>query len=104
MDRTTTAHTMQYYRELEKEAFGQIPGMTELLHAAPDTYDDIKTRFPDAAFTLMISDNLFCHDREQSEIHQRAYFAILNGENMADIRFRYNEDNKKYLQRHLWDD
>ena len=101
---TNRTYTMQDLRRRETEVFRTIPGMSELLHASPDFLDGMLAQYPDAAFALMVSDNLFCHDRELTEIHRRAYSAILNGENMASIRFRYEEDNKKYLQRHLWDD
>lgn len=101
---TNRTYTMQDLRRKEREVFHTIPGMEELLHAAPDSQEKMLAQYPDAAFDLMVSDNLFCHDRELTEIHRRAYSAILSGENMASIRSRYEEDNKKYLQRHLWDD
>lgn len=97
-------YSRQSLRKKQKEIYQMIPGMDELLHATPDTVDDVKVKFPDASFALMVSDNLFCHNRELSEIHQRAFFAILDGESIANVRFRYEEDSKKYLSRHLWDD
>ena len=97
-------YSRQSLRKQQKEIYQMIPGMDELLYATPDTVDDVKPKYPDAAFALMVSDNLFCHSRELSEIHQRAFFAILNGESIANVRFRYEEDSKKYLSRHLWDD
>ena len=30
--------------------------------------------------------------------------AILNGENINDVRFKYDKAMKKYVERHLWDD
>ena len=33
-----------------------------------------------------------------------AYTDILNGERIADIRFRYELEMKHYAERHLWDD
>lgn len=100
----TTTYSRQTLRKQQREVYQKIPGMFELLHAASDTVDDVTSKYPDAAFALMVSDNLFCHNRELSEIHQRAFFAILNGESIANVRFRYEEDSRKYLSRHLWDD
>lgn len=100
----TTIYSRQTLRKQQREVYQKIPGMFELLHATPDTVDDVTSKYPDAAFALMVSDNLFCHNRELSDIHQRAFFAILNGESIANVRFRYDEDSKKYLSRHLWDD
>lgn len=100
----TTTYSRQTLRKQQREVYQKIPGMSELIHAAPDTVDAVRAKYPDAAFALMMSDNLFCHNRELSEIHQRAFFAILNGESIANVRFRYEEDSKKYLSRHLWDD
>lgn len=100
----TTIYSRQTLRKQQREAYQKIPGMSELLHATPSTVDDVKAKYPDAAFALMVFDNLFCHNRELSEIHQRAFFAILNGESIPNVRFRYEEDSKKYLSRHLWDD
>lgn len=52
----------------------------------------------------MIADNLVGHDREQCEINQSAYLSILNGEEIADVCFRYDNAVRKYVERHLWDD
>ncbi len=87
----------------EKTAFSRIPGMDKLRSAAPDTLAALKNKYPDAAFALMISENLFTGDWEQNEIHQRAYKAILEGESMTEIRFRYDCDLEEYLLRHMWD-
>ncbi len=87
----------------EKTAFSRIPGMDKLRSATPDTIAALKNKYPDAAFALMISENLFTGDQEQNEIHQRAYKAILNGEPMTGIRFRYDYDLEAYLLKHMWD-
>ncbi len=87
----------------EKTAFNRIPGMDKLRSATPDTITALKNKYPDAAFALMISENLFTGDQEQNEIHQRAYKAILNGEPMTGIRFRYDYDLEAYLLKHMWD-
>ncbi len=87
----------------EKTAFSRIPGMRELLNATQETISDLETKFPDAAFARMISENLFTGDWEQNEIHQQAYFSILNGESIPQVRFRYDRDMEDYLERHMWD-
>lgn len=97
-------HTRQYYQDRERQAFQKIPGIKELMSADVLRQDALANRYPDAAFALKIADNIFCRDKEQEAIHQRAYLAILHGENMQDIRFRYDRDMKEYTQKHMWDD
>lgn len=102
MSSTTTTRTMRYYREKERVVFQKIPGMAALIESrfSPDAVG----QYPDAAFACMVADNLLCGDREQSAINQRAYFAILNGEPIANVRFRYDKETGAYLNRHMWDD
>jgi len=95
--------TMRQLQEAEAAAFSRIPGMGELLNATQETISDLEARFPDAAFARMISENLFTGDWEQNEIHQQAYFSILNGESISQARFRYDRDMEDYLKRHMWD-
>ena len=45
----------------------------------------------------------YTDDREQNEIHQRAYTSILNGEPLTGVRFRYDYDLESYLLKHMWD-
>ena len=47
---------------------------------------------------------IFNHNRELSEITQKAYFSILNGENIASVRFAYDKATDEYWKRHMWDD
>lgn len=101
---TATVHTMRYYRQKEAIVFSTIPGMEEFFHADRDALPDLEVKHPDAAFALMIADNLSTGDREQNMIHQRAYFSILNGEDISTVRFRYDRDMDAYVQRHMWDD
>lgn len=51
----------------------------------------------------MIVGNLFSSDREQNEIHQKAYTAILNGDSITGVRFKYDYDLESYLLKHMWD-
>ena len=96
-------HTLQQYWDLAMPVFHAIPGMDVLMHASGAAYEDASARYPDAAFALMISDNLFLGDREQNEIHQKAYTAILNGQSITAVRFKYDCDLESYLQKHMWD-
>lgn len=99
----TAHHTMQYYLEKEQAVFSTIPGMDALLHADRSTITELEHRYPDAAFALMTADNLFAGDHEQNTIHQKAYAAILHGDSIPNVRFRYDRDMDAYVQRHMWD-
>ena len=96
--------TMQQLRDRESAVFHKIPGMTSLLRAKPGETEAIAAKYPDAAFALRTSNELFHHDRELSLITQRAYFSILEGENIASVRHRYNKEIELYVQKHMWDD
>ena len=47
---------------------------------------------------------IFNHNRELGEITQKAYFSILNGENIASVRYAYDKATDEYWKRHMWDD
>ena len=47
---------------------------------------------------------IFNHNRELSEITQKAYFSSLNGENIASVRYAYDKATDEYWKRHMWDD
>lgn len=97
-------HTMQKLHALESTVFPTIPGMSSLLRADPGEVEALQARYPDAAFALRTANELFHHDRELSLINQRAYFSILEGENIASVRHRYNKDISRYVESHMWDD
>lgn len=97
-------HTMSYYRELERKVFSRIPGVTEIESASPEERDRLSGEYPDAAFVLMIADNLLCGVRGISTINQKAYLAILCGEEIANVRFRHTKEMDDYFARHGWDD
>lgn len=96
--------TIQYYREKEATAFRSIPGMIELLQADDRSFDSVAEKYPDAAFAFRVSNNLLCGDREQSAMNQRAYLALLDGESVENVRFRFDGDMKRYVEQHMWDD
>lgn len=95
---------MQTLRQKEQMIFRSIPGMFEVLHAEPAQASLIHSKYPDAVFAIHVADNLFQHDRELSLIMQKAYFSIINGDNIADVRLRYEKDTNEYWSKHMWDD
>lgn len=95
--------TMRRLLETEAAVYSKIPGMDKLRHASPGSISELEVKYPDAAFALMIADNLFVGDKEQNEIHQRAYTAILSGEPITGVRFKYDFDLESYLLKHMWD-
>lgn len=96
-------YSIQDLRRMEQEAFLKIPGMDDLLSSDRQTAEKALALYPDAAFALMVSNNLLCGDREQSEMNQRAYLAILRGEDIANVRFRFDREMQAYVSRHMWD-
>ena len=96
-------HTRQKLQRREEAVFNSIPGMNILRKASPESIPDLEVQYPDAAFALIIAGNLFVGDREQNEIHQKAYTAILNGESITGVRFKYDYDLESYLLKHMWD-
>ena len=96
-------HTRQDLQRQEDAVLNSIPGMNILRRASPESIPELEVQYPDAAFALMIAGNLFVGDREQNEIHQKANTAILNGESITGVRFKYDYDLESYLLRHMWD-
>ena len=96
--------TMQDLKDREITVFSTIPGMNELLQASPAQKAEVEAKYPDAVFAVVIASSLFNHNRELSEITQKAYFSILNGENIASVRFAYDKATDEYWKRHMWDD
>ena len=88
--------------QLEADVFSKIPGMAQLRTAREDPR--LRAKYPDAAFALMTAENLFTGDPEQCAIHQEAYFSILQGESMKNVRFRYEKEMDDYVKEHMWDD
>ena len=97
-------YSMQDLRTREMSAFSSIPGMYELMQADPDQKEEIGARYPDAAFATMIAGSIFNHNRQLGEITQKAYFSILNGENISSVRFAYDRATDEYWKQHMWDD
>lgn len=96
--------TYQDIKAQEYRVFSTIPGMNELLQASPAEKPEVEAKYPDAVFALETANSLFNHNRDLSVITQRAYFSILNDENISDVRFRYDREMTEYWKRHMWDD
>ena len=95
--------TREYFQQKESAVLRQIPGVKELLNAHDEERPALEKKYPDAAFALNISSNLFFHDRELTDIHMKAYSSILKGEPIADVHFRYEKEIDAYHTWHTWD-
>ena len=83
-------NTLQDYIIQAMPVLSKISGFFEIVNADKKRYDVVAGAYPDAAFTAMIINNLFHHDREFSEIHQQAFSSIVDGATIPSVRKRYN--------------
>lgn len=65
--------------------------------------ESVSTKYPDAVFAIMIHDEMVCGIRGVRNIVQKAHAAIIEGENMENIRFRYTKEMDEYFREHTWD-
>ena len=105
---TSTSNAVQmtnreFFRQRETAALLRIPGVRELMNASADHRSVLEQKYPDAAFALNIISNPFIADRELGAIQMEAYTAILNGESIADVRYKYDRQIDTYVIRHNWD-
>lgn len=100
---TPIQNTREYYQQKEAAALQQTPGVHELLSAYEKERPALEKKYPDAAFALNISSNLFFHDRELTNIHMKAYSSILKGDPIAEVHYRYDKEINAYHARHNWD-
>ena len=100
----TKARGLAYYREQEQKVFPTIPGMKELLTASEAALPEVERKYPDAVFALMTANDILSGDRERNAITQEAYFEILQGKKISEVRRRHNLAIDRYLQEHMWDD
>ena len=100
----SNTRTYQDIKAQEQQVFSMIPGMSELLQTSPAEKAEVEAKYPDAVFAVVIASSLFNHNRELSEITQKAYFSILNGESISSVRFAYEKATDDYWKRHMWDD
>ena len=106
MNTTSNAFQMtnrEFYRQKESAVLRRIPGVRELISAYADQRPALEQKFPDAAFAIQIISNPFVADRELGAIRMDAYTAILNGEPVANVRFKFDRQMDAYVVRHSWD-
>jgi hypothetical protein len=101
---TASIHTLQDYLDQAAPVLLEIPGLSQLMRADGNSYDVLAGMYPDAAFTLVVMNNLFHHDCEFSEIHQQAFSAIIEEMDIPSVRKRYDLCMDAYWQKHSWDD
>ena len=104
----TTSNAVQMtnrecFRQREAAALYRIPGVRELMSAQGDQRSALEQKYPDAVFTLDILSNPFVQDRELGSIRMDAYSAILNGEAIAGVHYKYDRQMDAYVTRHNWD-
>lgn len=103
---TSTATQMsnrEFFRQREVVALCKIPGVQEMVAARADQRPSLAVKYPDAAFALKIVSNPFVPDRELGSIQMDAYSAILNGEVISSVRYKYDRQMDAYVTRHNWD-
>ncbi len=99
-----TASAIRFYTDRERVVYQNIAGMNEILSAKPAEFERVSAQYPDAMFAIMIHDDMVCGIRGIRNIVRRAHTAILEGESMENIRFRYTKEMDEYFREHTWDD
>ena len=106
MNTTSNAVQMtnrEFFHQREAAALYRIPGVRELMSAQGDLRSALEQKYPDAAFALDILSNPFVQDRELGSIRMDAYSAILNGEAITAVHYKYDRQMDGYVTRHNWD-
>ena len=93
----------EFFRQREAAALRRIPGARELLKANAEQRPVLENKYPDAVFALQIISNPFVKEREVGAIRMEAYASILNGDAIADVRYKYDRQMDAYVARHNWD-
>ena len=104
----TTSNAVQvnnreFFRQREAAALCRIPGVRELMSAKGNLRSTLEQKYPYAAFALQIVSNPFIPDRELGTIQMEAYSAILNGEAISGVHYKYDRQVDAYLTQHNWD-
>lgn len=103
---TNTALKMsnrEFFQQREIAALRRIPGSRELLAATSEQRPSLEMKYPEAVFALKIISNPFVPDRELGAIQLEAYSAILNGEPISGVHYKYDRQMDAYVTRHNWD-
>ena len=93
----------EFFQQREAAALRRIPGVRELLTAGNNQISSLERKYPEAVFALNIVSNPFVQDRELGAIRMEAYSAILNGEAISSIQYKYDRQMDAYVTRHNWD-
>lgn len=104
----TTSNAVQvnnreFFRQREAAALCRIPGVRELMSAKGNQRTTLEQKYPDAAFALQIISNPFIPDRELGAIQMEAYSAVMNGEAISGVHYKYDRQVDAYLTQHNWD-
>ena len=91
------------FRQREAAVLYKIPGVRELITAKGSQRSALQKKYPDADFALKIISNPFIPDRELGAIQMDAYAAILNGEPISSVHYKYDRQMDAYVSRHNWD-
>ena len=98
------APNIRYYTDRERVAYQKISGMNEVLSAKPSDMEKVSAKYPDAVFAIMIHEEMICRVAGIRSIVRKAHAAILEGEGIANVRFRYTKEMDDYFREHAWDD
>ena len=93
----------EFFRQREAAVLYKIPGVRELITAKGSQRSALQKKYPDADFALKIICNPFIPDRELGAIQMDAYAAILNGEPISSVHYKYDRQMDAYVSRHNWD-
>ncbi|MEF2837051.1 MAG: hypothetical protein U0N82_04945 [Oscillospiraceae bacterium] len=99
-----TASAIRFYTDSERVAFQKIDGMTEVLNANPSEIHEVSAKYPNAMFAIMIHEEMICKFDGIRDIARKAHAAILNGEAIENVRFRFSKEMDEYFREHTWDD
>lgn len=105
---TTTSNAVkmssrEFFRQREEAALCKISGVRELLAAQDSQLPSLQKKYPDADFALKIISNPFIPDQELGTIQMDAYSAILSGEPISSVHYKYDRQMDAYVSRHNWD-
>ena len=99
-----TATAIRFYTDSERIAYQKINGMDEVLSAKPSDLEELSAKYPDAMFAIMIHEDMICRVAGVRNIARKAHAAILNGEEIENVRFRFSKEMDEYFREHTWDD
>ena len=99
-----TATAIRFYTDSERLAYQKIEGMNEVLTAKASDMEDLSNKYPDAMFAIMIHEEMICRVAGIRNIVRKAHAAIMEGEEIENVRFRYTKEMDEYFREHSWDD